>query len=321
VVTLVTGATGFIGRYLVDRLLDDGGVIRALTRDPQRVPPHWHGRVQIAVGDVRDERALVAATENVDVVYHLAGEIRETKLFDDVNCVGTRRLLETCARNGPVRFLHCSSVGVIGARGKGQYDEQSPCWPANPYEISKLKAELAALEYGRGGQLRVTIVRPTTVFGPRGGIAEDSFLSWMRTIKQGRFRFIGSGRALANYVYVEDVARSCIFLASEEFAVGEILHIADPCTVEELVAHAAALLGVRMPGSIPRSLALGVALGLQTAGRVFSLPVPLTLNRVKALTRGSTFAGKRLSEKYRLPFGWRKGLRRTIHAYQTLGLL
>ena len=318
---LVTGATGFVGWHLVNRLLADGEAVRILVPPDVTVPAGWQGRVDVAVGDLTVRESLPPAVNGASVVYHLAAEIRNAARFTAVNVDGTRALLSACALRGPIRLIHMSSVGVIGARRAGQYNETSACHPRQPYEISKWQSEQIALEHGRRGPLRVTVARPTNIFGARLVGPNDSLLSWLRAIKHHRFRFIGSGDTVANYVYVEDVAASCVYLAHADDTVGETYHVADPCTIRGLVAYAAQLMGAPLPSNVPLTLAYAAAAGLELAGRVGRFAPPLTFNRVQALTSHRLFSGDRLQCRFRLPVGWREGLRRTIEAYTQHGLL
>jgi nucleoside-diphosphate-sugar epimerase len=321
VTTLVTGATGFVGRHLVRRLLqrDPGARVRVLTRDPRRVPLDWRGAVEIVVGDLAEMPRLHAAVTGAEVVYHLAGELRDEGRCEAVNHIGTRNLLQACVEAGALRVLHYSSVGVIGARTAGRFDEESPCSPRTAYECSKLRGELASREYCREQGLPVIVVRPTIVFGPRE-VRSDSFLAWMQAIHRGRFRLIGSKPAIANYVYVDDVVESCLRLTQDESAIGRTFHIADPCTVKELSEWAAQLLGARRPRSIPRYLAMTAAVGLEMAARVTGMRPVLTVNQVRALTSRCLFVPDKLRRKFDVVVGWREGLRRTLLGYQSLGL-
>lgn len=322
-VSLVTGGTGFVGRHLVRRLLAEGERVRLLTAPDAPVPAEWESEVEIVSGNLTDRGRLseLGLGDGVDTVFHLAGEIRDPSRFDAVNVEGTRNLLSACAGAGRLRVLHLSSVGVIGARRPGVYDETSPCDPREPYEVSKLEGEKIALEFAAAGRLRVTVARPAIVFGPKPNAQADSFLGWMRAIAQGRFRFMGVGDGIANYVYVEDVAAICMALARSEHAVGEIYSLVDPCTIREFVSAAATCLMVPVPGSVPSWTMHAAASAFEVLVRLTRRPVPLTRARVRALASRISYSPDKVRREYAFPVGWKEGICRTLAAYRAASLV
>src|SRR5688572_2326968 len=134
---LVTGATGFIGRHLVQRLMEQRVPVRVVTRDATRLPAQWHNRVEVVAGDLLDERTQTAATKGVGLIYSLASEILDSSLMRAINVTAVQGLLKTATEAGAKRIVHLSSVGVIGAGGAGVVTEETPCRPKTPYEQSK----------------------------------------------------------------------------------------------------------------------------------------------------------------------------------------
>lgn len=317
---LVTGASGFLGRHVVSRLLERAQEVRVLTRDKNHLPLGWDGRLQVVLGDIRCPETLGPAVDGVEMVFNVAGEWRDRTQFQRVNEQGTRNVLRTCVLAGGISIVHVSSAGVIGARLPGKYDESSQCRPGNAYERSKLVGEREVLRCSREGRLRATVVRPTTVFGFRLPGGRDSFLSLLGAIQRGQFRFLGGLAAVSNYVYVEDVAECCIALSGDPTADGEVFHVADPCPLQEFVGEAADLLGVPHPGRIPAAVALSAALVFEVA-RHFRGWAPLTLGRYRALRSRTEIKGDRLRQRVSFPVGWRAGLARTIAQYRAAGAL
>src|SRR5256885_11383773 len=97
---LVTGATGFIGRHLVQRLLEQSVPVRVVTRDSTRLPTQWRNRVEVVVGDLVDKRIQTAATKGVRFIYSLAGEILDSSLIRATNVEAVHGLLEAAAQAG-----------------------------------------------------------------------------------------------------------------------------------------------------------------------------------------------------------------------------
>lgn len=320
----VTGGTGYLGQHLVSKLLKRGTHIRVLTRRPETVRSLWPlGRVEPWQGDLAISERLRGFTENAEVVYHLAGETRDVSHLNLVNVMGTKNLLEACCCKKIKRFVHLSSVGVIGARGEGKVDESAPCRPRNKYQKSKYASELVVLAAFKNLRLPVTIVRPSIVFGEGIKQGHDSFAAWLKTIRKGWFRFIGSRDAVANYVYVEDVVQACLGLADSLESVGKVYIVSDSCSMHTFVGSAAEFLGAKMPGNMPVWLAYGLSIGLEMTGKVVNFSAPLTVSRVRALRSRVVYSSDKLREE--LPFkpvvGWREGLRRTIEWYKRNNLL
>jgi len=320
----VTGGTGFIGRHLVTSLVEQGVHARVLTRRPEILGRLWSkGDVEPWVGDLTKPETLRDFGRNARVIYHLAGEIRDSSYFDMVNATGTKNLLEACHDQKLTRFVHLSGVGVIGATGAGVVSESTPCHPKNAYERSKYAGEQVALTAFKKFQIPVTILRPTIVFGEGRDYDRDSFATWLGAIQKGWFRFVGTGDSVANYIYVGDVVRACLLLAGADKATGEVYILSDSCLLRAFVGAAAEFLGVGMPGNLPAGLAYTLAIGFEVAGRIGNFSPPLTVSRVRALMSRVVYSGDKLRKElgFSPAVGWRKGLRRTIKWYKQKGLL
>ena len=305
---LVTGASGFIGRALVDVLLEQRARIRILTRGSVDLPDQWVKLTEIRVGDLADPTSVAHVADGMEVVYHLAGEIRDPRLYDKVNREGTERLLEDCQSAGVRRFLYLSSVGVIGARGgDGLLDETAPVQPRNEYEISKYAGERATLLHHNANDMQTMVVRPTIVYGEDRNPRYDSFLSWVRAIKARRFVQLGRDY-VSSYIYVGDVVAACMAVANDARTGGKVYIVNEPIPLSTLVAELSAILGEREPGVLPRPLGTSVESVLRQMGRFASL-----YNR-------TIFSMNMLAKLgFALPFGYRNGLRRTIQWYREKG--
>ena len=317
---LVTGATGLLGRALVTSLLASGVPVRVLTRGTRPLPADWGDRVEVRAGDLTRAETLAAALDGCGAVQHLAGELRDEARVEAVNTAGTRHLLEAAGRAGIEHVVHMSSVGVMGIEAPGVADEDSDGAPRSPYERSKKAAEEVVAEWTARTGVPVTVLRPTIVFGAREGSGPDSFLALLRAIASGRFMFVGRS-AVANYVYVEDVAAAAR-LAGERRARGTFI-VADPAPLDAFVAAAAEALGVAAPRRrLPRPVAFGMAAALEAAGAILGRPAPLTRARVRALATGTRFQSSRIHELGWAPrVGYPEGLRRTVAAYRAAGKL
>jgi dihydroflavonol-4-reductase len=168
---LVTGATGFVGWHVARRVIEAGGRVRALVRDPARL--RELDGVEPVSGDLRDRASLNRAVEGCGVVYHVAADYRlwtrEPQEMFRSNVDGTRSLLEAARNAGVDRFVYTSTVGCIGVPVGGFGDENSAVGleqMAGSYKRSKFLAERVALEFAGTG-FPVVIVNPTAPVGDR----------------------------------------------------------------------------------------------------------------------------------------------------------
>jgi nucleoside-diphosphate-sugar epimerase len=249
---LVTGATGFIGGRLVERLILQHGVkVRALVRNLAGAGRLARFPLTVLHGDVTNPSDLEAAIQGCDVVFHCAyGTSGSQKYRAWVNTEGTRRLLAAARKAGVRRIVHLSTLMVYGQTADGDLDETAPRRRfGNPYSDSKLAAERSALSSG----LPVAVLQPTAVYGPYGGVWTESVL---RALKTGRQILVDGGGGLANAVYVDDLVSAMLLAAVEERAAGEAFLISgeEPVTWKELYGRFE-----RMLGGEPRTIAMAQA--------------------------------------------------------------
>ncbi len=202
---LVTGATGFIGRHLVERLLREGNRVKALVRS--ETDSSWLEAcgLEVVRGDVRNAQAVERAAENCQVIYHLAARTSHgnPSLKDTypVNVEGTANVARASLRVGVSRLVLASTTGVYGPIKNRAINEDTPVTPYSPYTKSKVQAEQLVLDhYSRNG-LPVVIARITSVFGP----GYKSWLGLFQAIAAGRFRLFGSGNNYRHPGEVSDI--------------------------------------------------------------------------------------------------------------------
>lgn len=223
----VTGATGFLGSHLVDLLLQEGHEVRALVRKTSDLRWLKNRRIQIVYGNLTPgDAGLLQGLKEIDWCFHAAGLISTTSAQDyfTVNAGGTRHCLDACLKSTPKlkRFVLVSSIAACGPSQNGKaLNETTPPHPLTDYGKSKLESEKIALQYK--DRLPVTILRPPAIYGPR----DKMILPVFRLAKRRLFFLPGLKPRYVSMVYVEDVARACLWAARAEAAVGEIFFIAD----------------------------------------------------------------------------------------------
>jgi nucleoside-diphosphate-sugar epimerase len=252
---LVTGATGFIGRHLVERLTREGGHLRALVRPETDASALATLGVEVARGDVRDYPAVERATAGCHLVFHLAAKIESLalprKVVQAVNVQGTANVARAAVQAGVGRLVLCSSVGVYGRVVKNlAIDEDTETKPDSPYGESKVLAERTVLSYRERDGLPVVVARVTSVFGP----GSKNWVGLFQAIASGRFRLIGPGDNHYHLADVADVVEGLVLCGSVPGAEGRTYIIAggEPVRLRELVRMIGEEVGVpRFPASLP----------------------------------------------------------------------
>src|SRR5438132_8526856 len=234
---VVTGATGFLGSALVTELIRQKQPLRILARDEQRARAQFGDAVTVIKGDINDEEQVRRAVDGATIIYHLVGRLYHPstppELYYRTHVEGTRILLNACKGQSQLqRIVHCSTTGVHGETGRTPAAEDAPFAPTNPYEVTKLEAELLALRACREQGLPVSVARPGLVYGP----GDLHLLGFFSSIKKGLFRVIGGGNALLHPVYLDDMVTAFLLCAERTEAIGRSYNIAGerPVTIREL---------------------------------------------------------------------------------------
>jgi nucleoside-diphosphate-sugar epimerase len=238
---LVTGATGFIGGRLVERLIvEQGAEVRVLVRNLAAAARLARFPVTVLRGDITSTPDLAVAIQGCDAVFHCAyGTSGSQKHRAYINREGTRRVLEASRAANVGRIVYLSTLMVYGQTTDGDLDETAPRRRfGNAYSDSKLEAEQIALTSG----LPVAVLQPTAVYGPYGGVWTESVI---RALKAGRQILVNGGDGLGNAVYVDDLVSAMLLAAVKEEAVGEAFLVSsdEPVTWREMFGRFERMLG------------------------------------------------------------------------------
>lgn len=209
---LVTGASGFIGTKLTERLVARGDEVVCLVRPSSKLDALEPLGVRFAVGDVRDADAVRRAVAGSDVVYHLAGlttAFRASEMMQ-VNAEAFRNVAQACSSAAnPPTLISVSSLAAAGpSLGERPRTESDPAAPVSHYGRAKRQAELIAEQFA--GQVPITIIRPPIVFG-EGDLA-------LRHIFRSIFRFgvhvaLSVGRSRYSFIHVRDLVDAMVLCA------------------------------------------------------------------------------------------------------------
>lgn len=301
-IAAVTGGTGFVGAALVPRLAARFSEVRVLSRR-QSAPPG----ARLVRGDLRSD-SLDAFVEGADVLFHCAGELRREEAMRELHVEGTRRLV-AAARGRVRRWVQLSSIGAYGrALREGAIDEGAPLSPHGEYEATKVESDALVSRAAQESAFGCVTLRPSIVFGP--GMANRSLHQLVATVERRVFFFVGA-RAIANYVYVDDVADALLACGVDARANGVYILSDDRPMTQFIAAIAAALGKTRRPPTLPEAAARAAAV---LFGRLPGFP--LTASRVDALSRRVHYSSARIRHELGYDFGVsiEEGLRRFVAA-------
>ena len=283
----ITGGTGFIGRRLVLSHLDRGDEVRLLSRksgEQSGLPK----AVKCYQGDLlSDGGNLTSFVDNIDVLYHCAGQLTDWRMMRRLHVNGTQNLIKA-SENRISHWVQLSSVGVYGPVLDGTVTEESSINPVGEYEVTKAESDQLVLNAAKQGKFSCSILRPSNVFG--GDMKNQSLFSMIKMIDRGLFFFIGNRGASANYIHVGNVVEGLIMCGTNPAAKDKIYNLSDHLTIEDFVKTISEALGrsspmLRFPELPMRwaSMVMGMIPGL-----------PLTPARVSALTNRSIYPTDRI---------------------------
>lgn len=223
---LVTGAAGFVGRWLCEELRSHGVRVRSL--DKVAGPGPWEIVHEI---DLTQDVDLDPALTGVDTVFHLAGlahsslsGARAKAAYHELNVMSTRRLVDAAVRSGVSRFVLMSSVKVLGEGDRGVLGDDGQPLPTSEYGLSKLQAEQIVLDAATRSGLHAAVVRSALVYGPnvKGNLGE-----MIQAVVARRFPPLAETGNCRSLVDVRDVAKALWSVASSPAANGRAYVVTD----------------------------------------------------------------------------------------------
>jgi NAD dependent epimerase/dehydratase len=235
---LVTGAGGFIGGHVIERLVRDGARTRALCRYNSRnergtldwLDPNLVAEVEVVLGDLRDVESVDAAVDGAEIVLHLGAQIAipysyvNPRDFFEVNVLGTMNVAQAAVRRGVQRVVHTSTSEVYGTAQTVPITETHPLEPQSPYAASKVAADKLMDSYHRSFELPVTVLRPFNTYGPRQS-ARAIIPTIISQALAGTTLRLGSLHPRRDLTFVEDTADGFVAAATSEGAIGRTIQL------------------------------------------------------------------------------------------------
>ncbi|MBA7467396.1 UDP-N-acetylglucosamine 4-epimerase [subsurface metagenome] len=235
---LVTGAGGFIGSHLTEKLVDSGAKVRAFVRYNSRndwgligtLPSHTKEKIEVIMGDLRDPETIRSVMKDVDAVFHLGALIAipysyiHPREVVETNIMGTLNILNAAKEYKPEKIIHTSTSEVYGTAQYVPIDEKHPLQGQSPYSASKIGADKLAESFYRSYDLPITTLRPFNTYGPRQSARAVIPTIITQALAQNKV-LLGSLEPTRDLSYVNDVVDGFIKAAESERSIGEVINI------------------------------------------------------------------------------------------------
>ena len=212
--------------------------------------------IEVIKGDLtRPDCPLEKFIDGCEILFHCAGEIRNTDAMRSLHVDGTKRLIDAVLRESfsagrKIHWVQLSSVGAYGppvahASTDRVITEDSICQPANEYEVTKTLADELVVNASNSGRMTYSIIRPSNVYSPAS--VNQVLSRIIEMVARGMFFYIGRPGAVMTYVHVDDVVRAQMACAVDLRARNRTYNLSNDCTIESLVGHISSVLDVREP--------------------------------------------------------------------------
>lgn len=257
---LVTGAGGFIGSHLTEKLVKQGHRVRAFVRYNSRNSWGWlessevKDNIEVYSGDIRDYDSVKASLNGMDVIFHLAALIgipysySSPVAYIKTNIEGTYNVCQAAREAGVTRLIHTSTSEVYGTAQYVPIDENHPLQAQSPYAASKIGADQLALSFYRSFSLPVTVVRPFNTYGPRQSARAVIPTIIMQLLRKQEEIKLGNLTPTRDFNFVEDTVNGFITAGLSPHTVGEVINIGSgrEISIGELATLLGQLIGVEV---------------------------------------------------------------------------
>ena len=241
---LVTGATGFIGSHLVEKLVQSGANVRAFAHYNSRndlglleiIDPEVRSSVDVVYGDLKDGDGVRRAVKGCGVVFHLGALVaipysyRSPNDFVQTNVNGTANVLNAALEYGVERFVHTSTSETYGTAQYQPIDEAHPLVGQSPYSASKISADKLAESYFLSFDLPVSTIRPFNTYGPRQSARAVIPTIIAQALKSNELQ-LGSTTPKRDFNFIDDTVAGFVAVATNDRAIGEVINIGSGRTV------------------------------------------------------------------------------------------
>jgi len=324
---LITGATGFIGSYLVRALVKEGYHCICLVRDLKKAKILFgdFSDIEFVVADITNRDILVDYNEPVDCVINVVGLLAtwnsSEEELESINSKAPVNLIQNLTKNKIKHFIHISAGGVAGPVDSGLTDENYNCKPATLYEKTKYLGELNVKEFCAKNRIPYTIIRPTFTYGP----GDRHKLLLFKMVNKGLIIICGSGNSVNHPVYIDDLIKG-IILAVKKVGSNQIYLIGGerPVTKKEFLETIARILNKKAISiNIPKWFTYLIAYIMEFLSRIFKINPILSLSRANMLCKnfGYDISKAKKELNYDPRYNLERGLEKTIEYYKRKNLI
>jgi dihydroflavonol-4-reductase len=323
---LITGATGFLGPYLIKRLTASGQRCRCLVRHTSNTHELENLGVELVQGDITQPKTLKGIAEGMDVLVHMAtlGHMSNfavtQEMFETINVQGTLNIMNEALKARVKKAVHCSTVAAMGICRDIPATEKSQCFPHHAYGRSKLMAENALLKMVTDQKLPASIIRFSMVYGP--GDTRD-MLKLARLAKKNLFPKIGNRPKLTPLIHAEDAVQG-ILLAAEKGREGQIYLITNPESIpfDHIRNIIEKGLGMkRIPLYIPEWFGLAIATACEKIFTLIGKAPPVSRKNIESTLADRVFSIAKAQKElgFQPAIDPEKGLLETVTWYKKNG--
>lgn len=320
---LVTGATGFVGSHLVDKLIEKNYEVYCLKRKTSSTKWLDGKNIKYVEGDLFSNEELEKCIKDMDYVFHVAGVVKaKTKEgFYHGNSDSTKNLLEITYKVNPglKKFIYVSSLAACGpAKTDKPVDESTVPDPITTYGLSKLKAEEEVYKFR--DKFPISIISPPAVFGPR----DTEILIYFKTFSKGLNSVIGFNAKYLSLVYVEDLVDGIILAAENNKADGQKYFVCfdKAYNWDEIGSLTSKLLGKKaLKIRLPHSVLYSVGYLAELFSTFSSKPATLNIEKCKDITQLRWVCSNEKAKRelgFKAKYSLEKSFKKTIDWYKEM---
>lgn len=315
----ISGATGFVGGHLAERLIQEGHDIKTLVRSSSDCSLVKRLEIHATVGDIADYDSVKKAVGGCEVIYHTAVAKSGSQQCYEVNVRGTENIMRAALELGVRHVVHCSSTRVYGIP-KNQLTDYETFKPQGAYAITKLKSEKIIFKYVEKYQMSAAIARLTRIMGSKS----LRLLKLFRDIVNNNITVIGSGKVYTQVTYIDDIIDG-LKLCGEQQAAGEdyIIGTDEYQTLEQLITTIAKTTGVECRSKkIPAAPFIFASSIGYFIGNFFGIE-PEILHKIDFFTRSRMLDISKAKRKlgYCPKVSMQEGVQKTLNWYRENGYL